>query len=175
MNKLAYSSGIVIYESGNKLYLSKQSGNAAGTILFVTGLLAFILLGNGILQLTVFKDQIPNSSKLGMLLIGIGLILAFVFWKVRVYQKKQAATPLQQLSTICIIDFETNNLLDGQQRILAPINEVWLTRKLQITSSSPELLLLWNRGSIRIVKGNPFSGGIGDIEKVLLEKGIRKK
>jgi hypothetical protein len=175
MKKLAVSSGVVLYESENKLYISKESGTATGTLLFVTGLLAFILLGNGILQLTVFKNQLPNSSKLGMLLIGIGIILAVVFWKVRSYQKKQAAKPLQQLQTICILDFGTNHLLDSQQRILTPIHEVWLTRKIQITSSSPELLLQWNRGSITIVKGNPFSGGIGDIEKVLMAKGVNRK
>ncbi len=141
----------------------------------MTGLLTFILLGNGILQLTVLKDQITNSSKLGLLLIGIGVIFAFVFWKIRGYKKKQAAIPLQQLQTICIFDFDTKNLLDSQQRILTPINEVWLTRKMQITSSSPELLLQWNRGSIGIVKGNPFSGGIGEIEKVLVAKGVKRK
>lgn len=175
MIKLAASSGIVIYEAENKLYLSKSPAPLVSTFLFVTGLLAFILLGNGVLQLTVFKSQIAGSTKLGIMLIGIALVLVTIFWRVRLYQKKVNAIPPDQLKNICIFDFDSNNLLDSQQNILTPINQAWLTRKMQLTSSSPELLLCWNGGSLSIIKGNPFSGGIADIEKVLLSKGIRRK
>jgi hypothetical protein len=74
-----------------------------------------------------------------------------------------------------IFDFENNNLLSGQQQVISPINKTYLTRKMQLTSSSPELLVCWNGGSLSLVKGNPFSGGIGDIEKVLVAKGVRKR
>jgi len=175
MIKLAESSGTVIYEAENKLFISKSPAPWVATFLFVTGLLAFILLGNGVLQLTVFKHQISGSTKLGVILIGIALFFIAIFWRVRLYQKKVNAIPLHQLKNICIFDFGNNNLLDSQQNILTTINQAWLTRKMQLTSSSPELLLCWNGGSLSIIKGNPFSGGIAGIEKVLLSKGIRKR
>lgn len=175
MIKLAESSGTIIYEAGNKLYISKSTAGGASTFLFVIGLLAFILLGNGVLQLTVFKNQIPGSTKLGIMFIGIALVFATIFWRVRLSQKKAIAIPPQELKNICVIDFGSNNLLDSQQNILTSINEAWVTRKMQLTSSSPELLLCWNGGSLSIIKGNPFSGGIAGIEKVLLSKGIKKK
>jgi len=103
------------------------------------------------------------------------LVFIIIFWRVRLYQKKISATPADQLETICTFDFDSNNLLDSRQNILTPINQAYITRKMQITSSSPELLLCWNGGSVGIVKGNPFSGGIASIEKVLLSKGIKKK
>lgn len=175
MIKLAESSGTVIYEAGNKLYISKRPATWTSVFLFVTGLLALILLINGVLQLTAFKNQIPGSTKLGIVLILIGLFFTIVFWRVRMYQKKINAIPLPELKNIVIFDFESNNLLDGQQNILTPINQAWLLRKMQLSSSSPELLISWDRGSLSIVKGNPFSGGIARIEKMLLSKGIRKK
>lgn len=175
MTKLAECSGTVIYESGNKLYISKRSATWINTFLFVTGLLAFILLANGVLQLTVLKEQVTGSSRIGIILIGIALIFIIIFWRVRLYQKKVNVAPPRQLETICILDFDSNNLLNGQQNILTSINQTYTTRKMQITSSSPELLLCWNGGSLGIVKGNPFSGGIASIEKVLLSKGIKKK
>lgn len=175
MKKLTASSGIALYEEGNKVYVTKSGAGATATILFVTGLLAFLLLINGILQLTTFKDQVPGASKLGYILLGLGLLFAIIFWQVRAYQNKAKAAPPETLQHVCIFDFETNNLLTGQQQVISPINQAYLTRKMQLTSSSPELLVCWNGGSLSLVKGNPFSGGIGDIEKVLVAKGVRKR
>jgi hypothetical protein len=58
MIKLAASSGTVIYENDNKLYIAKKPAQWTSTFLFVTGLLAFILLANGVLQLFVFEMKL---------------------------------------------------------------------------------------------------------------------
>ena len=174
MIKLAESSNIVAYETGNKLYISKRPATWTSVFLFVTGLLAVILLVNGILQLFMAKDA-TGSSRLGIIFILIAVLCIIIFWKVWLYRKKVNAIPLHQLQTICIFDFESNYLLDAQQNILTPIEQAWFTRKMQISSSSPELIMQWNGGSFNIVKGNPFSGGITGIERVLLSKGVRKK
>ncbi len=181
MTKLAASSGIIIYEDGNKLYISKSRANWTSTFLFVTGLLAVILLVNGVLQWTALKDTVNGSSIIGMVLTGIGILFTIIFWRVWAYRKKNRAIPPDQLEKIAILDPGTNTLLDGQQNILSPLSQAYLVRKIQLTSSSPELILYWGGGSISIVKGNPFSGGIAAIEKVLstgpfgISKGIPKK
>jgi hypothetical protein len=46
---------------------------------------------------------------------------------------------------------------------------------MQFGSSSPELVMEWGHGSVSLVKGNPFSGGVTGIENILLSKGMRKK
>jgi hypothetical protein len=174
MTKLATASGVVIYEEGFKLHISKTRASWTSTFLFVTGLLALILVANGVLQWFVIKE--PNgSAKLGMILLGIGAFFTLIFWRVWAYRKKVAATPFDQLIKIAVIDFQTNNLLNGQQQILSPLQQVFLKRKMQLGSSSPELLLEWSNGSLSLVRGNPFSGGILSIENILLSKGIRKK
>ncbi|MEO6254888.1 MAG: hypothetical protein ABIO79_16375 [Ferruginibacter sp.] len=174
MIKLADSSGTVVYENDNKLYLAKKPAQWTTTFLFVTGLLAFILLANGLLQLFVFKMEIPGAPDLGIILLAAGIFFALVFWRIIAYRKKLNAKPVNVQACICIIDLVANNLLDGQQNLLAPLNAVQLQRKMQITSSSPELVLRWDKNALTIVKGNPFSGGIASVEKALILKGIKK-
>ncbi len=174
MTKLAESSGTVIYEAGNKLYISKRPAQWTTVFLYVTGLLAVIFLANAVLQFAGLTNEIAGSL-MQLILILPGIIFAFVFWGVWLHRKKVNAIPPKELNHIAIFDFESNNLLDGQQNILSPLNQAWLMRKMQITSSSPELIIQWSQGHLSIVRGNPFSGGITGIEKVLLAKGIRKK
>jgi len=175
MIKLAASSGTVIYENDNKLYITKKPAQWTSTFLFVTGLLAFILLANGVLQLFVFEMKIPNATNLGIILLALGVLFALIFWRVMVYRKKINAKPVNELKCICVIDLTGNNLLDGQQNILAPLNEVQLMRKMQLTSSSKQLVLQWNKNTLTIVEGNPFSGGISAFEKTLISTGIKRK
>lgn len=175
MIKLAESSGTVIYENENKLYITKKPAQWTATLLFVTGLLAFILLVNGFLQLFVFEMQPHIAQPLGIILLALGVLFALIFWRITAYRKKLNAIPVNELKCICIIDLTANNLLDGQQNLLAPLEDVQLVRKMQITSSSPQLVLQWNKNSLTLVEGNPFSGGIAAVEKVLLVKGIKRK
>ncbi len=173
MIKLAASSGTVIYEDQLKLYITKKPAQWTSTFLFVTGLLAFILLTNGLLQLFVFEMKIPDAPNLGLILLGLGVLFAVIFWRVFAYRKKVNAKPVTELKCICIIDLNNNTLLDGQQNILASLDQVILTRKMQLTSSSKQLVLQWNKNSLTIVEGNPFSGGIDAVEEVLISKGIK--
>ncbi len=175
MLKLAESSGTVIYENENKLYITKKPAQWTSTFLFVTGLLAFIMFSNGILQLFVFNTEFRNAQTFGMIATGLGILFALIFWRILAYRKKINALPFNEMKWTCIIDLAGNNLLDGQQNILAPLEQVQLTKKMQFTSSSPELVLKWDKHVLSLVEGNPFSGGIAAIEKALISKGVKKK
>jgi hypothetical protein len=174
MTQLAASSGTVIYENENRLYIAKKPAQWTAIALFVMGLLAFILMVNGLLQLFVFKMNTPAPNA-GLMLTALGVFFALIFWRIMAYRKKINALPFNELSCICIIDFAANNLLDGQQNLLAPLKDVALMRKMQFTSSSPELVLKWNKNTLSVVQGNPFSGGISAIEKALISKGIKRR
>ena len=175
MIKLATSSGTVIYENQNKLYITKKPAQWTSTFLFVTGLIAFILLANGLLQLFVFEMKLADAPNLGIILTATGVLFSLIFWRVLVYRKKVNAKPVNELKCICIVDLNNKTLLDDQQNIMAPLNQVILTRKMQITSSSKQLVLQWNKNTLTLVEGNPFSGGIAAVEEVLISKGIKRK
>ena len=175
MTKLAASSGTVIYQNENKLYLIRKPAQWTGGLLFATGLAAFLFLANALLHILVFKTQFHNTQNVTNILLAIGILFAFVSWRIIAYRKKLNAVPVTQLKCICIIDLAANNLLDGQQNLMAPLKDVQLQRKMQLTSSSPALLLAWSNNALTIVEGNPFSGGIAAVEKVLISKGIKTR
>jgi hypothetical protein len=118
MTKLAAASGVIVYEDGSKLYISKTPASWTNTFLFVTGLLAFILLANGVLQYFVIKPP-DGSPQVGIILFSIGVFFTLIFWRVWLYRKKMAALPFDKLQNIAVIDFTTNNVLNNQQQILA--------------------------------------------------------
>jgi hypothetical protein len=175
MTKLATSSGTVIYEDDNKLRLVKKPALWTSTALFVIGLLAIIILANGILQLFILDSQSRIAEPVGTILVVAGTLFALIFWRVFSYRKKMNSKPVNELECICIIDLNNNKLMDAKQNILAPLAEVTLQRKMQITSSSASLLLSWHTNALKIVEGNPFSGGIEAVENVLIAKGIKRK
>ena len=48
-----------------------------------------------------------------------------------------------------------------------PLDQVRFARKLQIGSSSPKLVALTPGGTHVLKRGNPFDGGIGNVDEVL--------
>ncbi|MBL7703898.1 MAG: hypothetical protein JNM14_16730 [Ferruginibacter sp.] len=174
MLKLAESSGTVIYESENKLYIAKKPAQWTSTWLFVTGLTAFLLLANGLLQFFYFGSEFQNTQPVALVLLGAGILVALIFWLILNYRKKINARPVSEMKWLCIIDLAGNNLLDGQQNLLAPLHQVELLRKMQFSSSSPQLVLKWGKQVLSLVEGNPFAGGIAAVERALALKGIKR-
>lgn len=172
MIKLAESSGTVIYDIGNKLYITKKPAQWTSTFLFVTGLLAFVFIVNGILQLLLFKNPHGPFSVAGVLLIALGVVFIVLFWSVLRYRKKINKIPFDELTKICVIDFTNNNLLDAEENILSSLDNVKIDRKMQFASSSPALIFKWNKNKLVVVKGSPFSGGVTAVERALISKGI---
>lgn len=172
MIKLAESSGTIIYDSGNKLFISKKPAQWTTTGLFVTGLLSFIFIVNGVLQLFVFKNAHGPIYPIGIILSIVGIVFALVFWRILAYRKKINALSFEKLKNICVIDFTNNNLLDSNNNILSSLDTVTMKRKMQLASSSPKLILNWNKKSLVLVKGSPFSGGVTAVENALISKGI---
>lgn len=174
MTILAESSGTVLCEDGQKLYLCKRAAAWTPVFLFVCGLLAIILLGNGIVRWFVLRGDEAGSSTASVIFVLTGLLFVLIFLRVWAYHKKIRSVAPQLSNAFIVFDRENNTLVSGQQ-LLCSLDKAYLGRKMQLSSSSPELLLYWPGGSVSLVRGNPFSGGIASIEKALLSKGIRKK
>lgn len=174
MLKLAESSGTVVYENNNKLYFYMKPASWSITFLFVSGLLAFILLSNGILQLFLLDQEGSSAKEIGLGLSALGILFLIIFWRIYLFRKKLNKIEPAKLKSICVIDFTENAFIDGQGNLLTSLDSLRLSRRFQFGSSSPALELRWDKRSITIVKGNPFSGGISAVEKLLKLKGIQK-
>lgn len=175
MTKLATAADTAIYENTGNLYILKRQATWISTTLFVTGLVGFLLLANGILQLLVFNTPETGLQMLGIILILLGIFSLFIFWRIMVYRKKIASIPPDKLECICIFALDTNKLLDGNKNVLASLDAVYITRQMQLTSSSPKLVLRYGNNVITIAKGNPFSAGIDAIQNILVSSGVQKK
>jgi hypothetical protein len=170
VKKLAVSSGTVVYELNNQIIVAQKPARWTTTFMFVSGLITLILLVNGALQI-LFHPGIAIS----ITLFGSGMLFLAITILVAKYRKKVNAIPWNELEVICRFDHGTGNVIDSQGQIIAELAEARLKRQMQLTSSSPALVLLAGSRKIKLVKGSPFSGGVSAVHKALVERGIRKK
>jgi len=160
---LAESSGIAVVEHRGALWVVDRKTGWTSTAIFVTGLVAGIgLLGGFSILFTV------GLAGLGPMVVGVlgvvGLVL-LVRWK-----RRQEQAPLQSLPVLCAFDPRQGAVTDAAGRPFAHLQQVELARAFQVTSSSPALELRYPGGKLLLVRGNPFGGGIDDVEHVLKQR-----
>ena len=172
MRKLISASGVIVHEEGDKLYISKIPAPWTATFVFVSGLSSLVFIVNGLIELFMLSEK--GSTRIGLVLLSLGIFCVILLLHVLNFKRRNNRLPLHKLEVIAIFDFAHKNLLDRQHQILKPLSQIRITRRMQISSSSPELLIQWDGGSLRLAKGNPFSGGIEGIEQILISKGVKK-
>ncbi len=160
---VAESSGIAVVEQGGTLWVVDRKTGWVSTAIFVTGLNAGIgLLGGFALLFTVgWAGLIP------MLFGGLGVVglMAILRWK-----RTREAAPLTSLPVLCALDPNRRAVTDASGQAFASFEQVELKRAFQVASSSPALELVHPGGKILLVRGNPFGGGIDDVEHVLRQQ-----
>ena len=57
--------------------------------------------------------------------------------------------------------------VDADGVVVAPLEQVRFQRRTQLTSSSPMLVAVTPDGARTLKRGNPFNGGLGNLEDVL--------
>ncbi|MCP4442168.1 MAG: hypothetical protein GY810_24940 [Aureispira sp.] len=176
--KLAQASGTALFQKGDRIYAAKQPSTWVFTTLFIVGLLTLILGGNG-LGLTIAKligsEGLQDSSWLfGLIPLALGILSGIGAWKLYQYKKRVASLPFDQLTCICIFNLEDKTLLNAKGDTLARLTDIRWAKKMQLTSSSPTLVLSYppSKDKIIIVKGNPFGGGIKPIQNELRRLGF---
>ncbi len=170
MQKLAESSGTVAFEHNNVVTLARKPAQWTTTFLFVTGLITLITCANGVIQMIIHRGNLLPS----IILMAIGFLFMGISIYVARYRKKINAKPFDQLQAICAFDFNSGVLLDARLQPIASLHEVHIKRALQLASSSSALVVVSPLGSMTLVKGSPFSGGVSAVENALVSRGIRK-
>ncbi|KAA0084761.1 hypothetical protein CIW52_10325 [Mycolicibacterium sp. P9-64] len=57
--------------------------------------------------------------------------------------------------------------VDADGVAVAPLHQVRFERRTQLTSSSPMLVAVTPAGAFTLKRGNPFNGGLGNLDDVL--------
>lgn len=77
------------------------------------------------------------------------------------------ATPLSTYRPVAVFDRAQWVFTDGDGVVIAPLDHVRFQRQNQLTSSSAMLVAVTPAGKRIIMRGNPFNGGLGNLESVL--------
>jgi hypothetical protein len=74
--------------------------------------------------------------------------------------------PLHECRPVAVIDRKLGIFSYGGGAVV-PLDQVRFARKLQIGSSSPKLVALTPGGTKILKRGNPFDGGVGNVDELL--------
>jgi hypothetical protein len=110
---------------------------------------------------------------LGAVFLAVAALAGVVLWLIIKFVRRRHAAPLGALPVLVIFDVPAGQLCSGTGQPVAPLSDVQLGHRFQIGSSSRALEVRWSGGSVVLVRGNPFAGGIGPIESALQARGIR--
>ena len=168
--RLAESSGIALIEQDGRLLVADQGIAWTWTASFVLGLVGFIFGLNGLAQLLLWLLSGEGILLVGLIFLPLGLLgLGGVaaLWQRR---RRRRALPPDALRLIASFDLRAGVLRDGRGEERCRLGDVRLVRRFQFTASAPCLAAVWPGGSLVLVRGNVFAGGIGAVEGALRER-----
>jgi len=159
---LADTGGLVVTDDGRRVLVFDRCTGPLTILAFVLGVLAVVVGGFGIVALV---GGVPSTA-VGAAFLAVGLVIAAgayaVFRKIR----RRRRQPLHECRPVAVIDRKLGLFSYGGGAVV-PLDQVRFARKLQIGSSSPKLVALTPGGTHVLKRGNPFDGGIGNVDEVL--------
>jgi hypothetical protein len=80
--------------------------------------------------------------------------------------RHRRAQPLHECRPVAVIDRKLGLFSYGGGAVV-PLDQVRFARKFQIGSSSPKLVAVTPGGTKVLKRGNPFDGGVGNVDELL--------
>ncbi|MET0475582.1 MAG: hypothetical protein ABW001_13210 [Mycobacterium sp.] len=160
--------GLAVAEHGPLILLVDRGTGSRATLAFVLGVLAMVLGGFGLatLLLTVTGGETPPWW-LGAIFLFVGIAFAGAACTVASRMRAARTRPLSSYRPVAVFDRARRVFLDADGDVVAHLDQIRIQTRTQMTSSSPALVASTPAG-IRILKrGNPFNGGVGDLDTVL--------
>jgi hypothetical protein len=165
---LAEVGGLVVAEQGPLIVVVDRGTGRLATVAFVLGILALVHGGFGAVTLALSGTDgaaIPWWVASIFLLVGIAFAgAAFgVISRIRGAKTK----PLSGYRPVAIFDRARAVFVDADGVVVAPLAHLRFERRMQLTSSSSMLVAVTPSGAFTLKRGNPFNGGLGNLDDVL--------
>ena len=125
------------------------------------GVITVVVAGFGAVALVA---GIPSRA-LGAIFLAVGLVFAATYVVVRKIRRRRSQ-PLHECRPVAVIDRKLG-IFSYRGGALVQLDQVRFARKLQIGSSSPKLVALTPGGTKVLKRGNPFDGGVGNVDEIL--------
>ncbi|MGW0158530.1 hypothetical protein ACWDUN_04330 [Mycobacterium sp. NPDC003323] len=160
---IAEQGGLVVAEDGQHIVVIDR-GNGAGEITaFVLLIVTLVFGGFGAL---VLLTPIGVPRIVGVALIAIGLATGASVYAILRKLRSARNAPLDAFTPVAVFDREQRTYRDVTGRRV-PLNQIRIHRQMQLTSSSPRLVITTPHGTDVLKRANPFGGGIGNLDEVL--------
>jgi hypothetical protein len=159
---LADTGGLVVTDDGRRVLVFDRCTGALTTLAFVLGVLTVVIGGFG----TVAVISGVPSTALGAAFLAAGVVIAAAAYAVIRKIRRRRGQPLHECRPVAVIDRKLGIFSYGGGAVV-PLDQVHFARRMQIGSSSPKLVAQTPGGTHVLKRGNPFDGGIGNIDDVL--------
>ncbi len=159
---LADTGGLVVTDDGRRVLVFDRCTGALTVLAFVLGVVTLVVGGFGTVALVT---GVPSTAVgAGFLAVGLGLAAA-TFMVVRKFRQRRSQ-PLHECRSVAVIDRKLGLFSYGGGAVV-PLDQVSFARRFQIGSSSPKLVAVTPGGTKVLKRGNPFDGGVGNVDEVL--------
>lgn len=159
---LADTGGLVVTDDGRRVLVFDRCTGALAVTAFVLGLLTIVVGVFGVVALILAAP----SRALGAVFVAVGVVLAILTFVVVRKMRRRRSQPLHECRPVAVLDRKLG-LFSYRGGALVQLDQVRFARKLQIGSSSPKLVALTPGGPQTLKRGNPFDGGIGNVDELL--------
>lgn len=163
--------GLVIAENGPRVLVVDRGNGSPAALAFVVGVIAVVFGGFGALSLAAIgtgHDAGPRAGLSGALLaagVAAAALSAVMLRRIR----RNRSVPLSGYRPVAVFDRAARTFFDGDGRAVAPLDSVTFHRRIQLGSSSPKLVAHTPAGVYVLLRGSPFTGGLGDLDTVLTQ------
>lgn len=159
---LTDAGGLVVTDDGRRVNIIDRATGGLSTIAFVLGVIVLVVAGFGAVALVTGAP----SRALGAIFLVVGLTITTMLALVVRQIKHRRARPLGSCRSVAVLDRKLG-LFTVAGGALLPLNQVSFDRRMQLGSSSPKLVAVTPNGAYVLKRGNPFDGGIGNVDELL--------
>lgn len=158
---IADRGGLLVTDDGRRVLVIDRRTGGLTTLAFVCGVVTLVVGGFGVVG---FFAGMPSA--VAAIFLAVGLLFAGVTFAVVRTIRRRRRQPLGQCRPVAVIDRKLG-LFSYRGGALVQLDQVRFARKMQIGSSSPKLVAVTPGGTLVLKRGNPFDGGIGNVDQVL--------
>jgi hypothetical protein len=159
---LADTGGLVVTDDGRRVLVFDRCTGSLTVLTFVLGVLALVVGGFGLVAVIAGTP----SRAVGAAFVAVGLAVAAAPYMTFRRFRRRRTQPLHECRPAAVIDRKLGIFSYGGGAIV-PLDQVRFARKMQIGSSSPRLVAVTPGGTHVLKRGNPFDGGIGNVDELL--------
>jgi hypothetical protein len=159
--------GLAVAEQGPLVLVVDRGTGPLATVAFVLGVVALVFGGFGAVALSLLAGaNAPLPWWLSAIFLLVGICCACGAIAVVARIRGARTKPLSAYAPVAVFDRD-NRVYVESGVVIAPLDQTRFQCRTQMTSSSPMLVAVTPGGSRILKRGNPFNGGIGNLDEVL--------